>query len=724
MRKKIKKLSEYSVFYLVLLVNFFSILALSMFNYFVFLSSSQKTYRESFLNYNQKVTDLAFRNIDQQIMQVIYNIPQLYFSDTKQNDAFLKPQEEKLEGRAAEITNLISGLRLIQVSYPIIESMDLYYENTRTVVTGFSNVHFPGSIEELEKFLPWYQEFAQQDNDLYFMEESTDVYPAHEPVLTYVRRIAFPRWEGSGVVVALHISASVFSDYIDESVGCLKIQAPDRRILYQSSGHEDEAAENKTVLTYESSTTSLSYEYAIADSVLYADVNTTNRVFLFNFILSILFNIALLLAISRYSGRIYRERLVSLSEEAGMAIGAEYKSFDSSLQHLRKEIQSLSDTANSSKALRFQSAVRALILNRRSDETYTVLREYLNYQFCRVLMIQRSEVEKISLEQIQNQMDLWGRETECHILLTTMERGEVVGLANFPKEQENTVLPRLIEILPTYFGECRVAVGTLCLAEKEEIKKAYRSACEIARYWFIYPGKYVLYDADIQPGKLRDKGSHLKLFEAIEKDINTENLLEFKLHLEMLVVSFQSGSYTMNYCYSTLRDLVTMICRIIQHRGLDMWVMYGYDIREYYKQIRDIESFREWMNGVCEILLKNIRQKRAMIDTDGEFKSRLTALIEENLENDISLDLLCDKLSMRPDALSRVFKQVMGEGYTEYVKKQKLNRAIALMKDDYSIKEIAEKLGYSSSQYFIKIFKEVYGITPYQYKKNNFSEKS
>ena len=27
------------------------------------------------------------------------------------------------------------------------------------------------------------------------------------------------------------------------------------------------------------------------------------------------------------------------------------------------------------------------------------------------------------------------------------------------------------------------------------------------------------------------------------------------------------------------------------------------------------------MNGVCEILLKNIRQKRTMVDTDGEFKS-------------------------------------------------------------------------------------------------------
>lgn len=717
-----KKLSGFSVFYLVLLVNIFSIAALSMFNYFVFHNSSKKAYQDSFLTYNQNITNLAFRNIDQQILQVIYNIPQLYFAETKQNEPMLKPQEEVLEGRVTEIRNLVNGLRLIQVSYPIVKSMDVYYENTNTVVTGFSNIHFPKDREELEKYLPWYKKFEQQGSDLYFMEESSDVYPSREPVLTYVRRISQPRWEGKGIVVAIHISTSIFSNYIDESTGQLILQAPGERLLYQSAGYEKDEKGNQTVFSYESGATSLSYKYFIADSVLYAGIDTTNQVFLFNFLISILFNIALLMVISRYSGQIYRERVVSLSKEAGVEIGEEPKSFDSSVKQLREGIQTLSNTANSSKSLRFQSAVRALILNRKPDESYPILKSYLEYEFCRILIIQRAEGEILSPEQIQEHLELWGRENSCHFLLTTMERGEFVAIVNFPKAVEEEVRESLKEILMLYFGNCRITIGKRYMAEKEKLKEAYHSACETSRYWFIYRDQDVLMEDKIQPGRKREQGSHLKLFESIKKDINNENLLEFKLHMEMLIVSFQSGSYTMSYCNSTLRDLVTLIYQVIQHRGLDMWVMFGYDIREYYKEIRDIESFQDWMNSVCEILLKNIREKRIVVDIDGEFKHKLTALVEENLENNISLDLLCDKLAMRPDVLSRIFKQVMGEGYAEYVKKLKMNRAIALMEEDYSIKDIAEKLGYSSSQYFIKIFKEVYGITPHQYKKNHFSK--
>ncbi len=39
------------------------------------------------------------------------------------------------------------------------------------------------------------------------------------------------------------------------------------------------------------------------------------------------------------------------------------------------------------------------------------------------------------------------------------------------------------------------------------------------------------------------------------------------------------------------------------------------------------------------------------------------------------------------------------------------------------MKDIAYRLGYSSPQYFIKIFKETYGITPYQYKKRQDKKK-
>lgn len=34
---------------------------------------------------------------------------------------------------------------------------------------------------------------------------------------------------------------------------------------------------------------------------------------------------------------------------------------------------------------------------------------------------------------------------------------------------------------------------------------------------------------------------------------------------------------------------------------------------------------------------------------------------------------------MRPDALSRQFKQVMGKGYTEYIKEKKMARVLELL---------------------------------------------
>ena len=64
----------------------------------------------------------------------------------------------------------------------------------------------------------------------------------------------------------------------------------------------------------------------------------------------------------------------------------------------------------------------------------------------------------------------------------------------------------------------------------------------------------------------------------------------------------------------------------------------------------------------------------------------------------------------------------MGKGYAEYIREQKLGRAIELMDRGLNINAVAEQLGYSSAQYFIKVFKEEYGITPYQFKKNREKE--
>ena len=49
-------------------------------------------------------------------------------------------------------------------------------------------------------------------------------------------------------------------------------------------------------------------------------------------------------------------------------------------------------------------------------------------------------------------------------------------------------------------------------------------------------------------------------------------------------------------------------------------------------------------------------------------------------------------------------------------------RVLELLAEDCSVKDIAGRMGYHSPQYFIKVFKEIYGLTPYQYKKQKLGK--
>lgn len=729
-----------------LYINLFSITFLALFNYLVFHNLNSKAYLESFTAYNERITNLAFQNIDKQIMEAAIDIPQLYFSDTRQNEDTLIPQEEEIIGSPARIRGLVSQLEEIHKSYPYVASLDIYYEATHTIVTGFSRVHYVKQEKDIDQYLPWYEEFLKMNRDTAFLESPEGMYPTKEPVITYVKRISQSKWKDRGIIVAIHIMPSSFREYIDEEEGTLVITSPGGQLLYVTQGADREVAgdilrdikeekstaipklslkiddEAMTAFYSNSQKTNLNYVYYVQNSTFYADYNVRNRIFFMNFLISILFNLIILVAFSLFNHHAYKKRLLKVSKDAGIDLEDGKASFDHSLNALTQEISSLNETVKSSKPLLFQNAVRSLILNRRTEAAYERLNPYLNHDsVCTVILYYQDASGSNDLV-IRLQEVFLNRNDQYHGLFTTMEKGELVSVLVFEKEQFEQVYEDFTNCIINLIPECRMVSGAVFEMAKDSIKNSYKSANEVSRYRFIFTQKQILRYEDVDMEHRKGSGSHLKLFDAMERDINSENFLDFKYHFEGLTVSFKEGNYTIDYCLSTLRDLVTLLYQIMVQRQLDMWIVFGYDIREYYKQIEDIDQFNEWVADLCEVLLQNIRQKKKSVDVD--MQTRLLRLIDENLENDISLDFLSDQFGLRPDVLSRMFKQMMGKSYTEYIKEKKLNRAVELIGEGHSMKDIARMLGYNSPQYFIKIFKEVYGVTPYQYKKQKEAEEA
>ena len=93
--------------------------------------------------------------------------------------------------------------------------------------------------------------------------------------------------------------------------------------------------------------------------------------------------------------------------------------------------------------------------------------------------------------------------------------------------------------------------------------------------------------------------------------------------------------------------------------------------------------------------------------------------IEEHLSGEISTEELADAVGLSPFYFQRLFKRLVRKPVQEYVKLRRLAKVIESLKDmDRRILDVALDFGFSSHANFTRAFKETYGITPDEYRKN------
>lgn len=79
----------------------------------------------------------------------------------------------------------------------------------------------------------------------------------------------------------------------------------------------------------------------------------------------------------------------------------------------------------------------------------------------------------------------------------------------------------------------------------------------------------------------------------------------------------------------------------------------------------------------------------------------------------IGLDTLAEELQLSKYHLIRTFSAAVGITPNEYLNKVRIEQAMRLLRhSDLSVEQIAERVGYSSGSYFIKVFRKITGITP------------
>ena len=96
----------------------------------------------------------------------------------------------------------------------------------------------------------------------------------------------------------------------------------------------------------------------------------------------------------------------------------------------------------------------------------------------------------------------------------------------------------------------------------------------------------------------------------------------------------------------------------------------------------------------------------------------------QHVNEQISVPMLAEMVSMSPSRLAHLFKQQMGDSLIQMLSKLRLRHAARLLKyTALSVGEISVETGFQSQFYFSRAFKHLYGVGPKEYRKQLVAEK-
>jgi DNA-binding response OmpR family regulator len=186
-----------------------------------------------------------------------------------------------------------------------------------------------------------------------------------------------------------------------------------------------------------------------------------------------------------------------------------------------------------------------------------------------------------------------------------------------------------------------------------------------------------------------------ELCERLKKDIKTS-------HIPIILLTAKASDE------SKLQGLQT---------GADDYITKPFNTKILLARIKNLIDLRRGLQEKIQREMVLQPSEIAVSSVDQEFMKELKDAVEKNMsDEEFGVDKLAKILLLSRATLNRKSRAITGESANQFIQSYRLKRAAQLLKANFgNVTEVSFELGFSSSAYFAKCFREKFHQTPHSY---------
>ncbi|GIP17310.1 hypothetical protein J40TS1_29520 [Paenibacillus montaniterrae] len=263
-----------------------------------------------------------------------------------------------------------------------------------------------------------------------------------------------------------------------------------------------------------------------------------------------------------------------------------------------------------------------------------------------------------------------------------------------------------------------IAVTPLC-SDPYQLHTLYKQAREASLHRF-FEGRGAIIDMSKQHFEQKPHhfpiGKEKRLIEALKTGRQEEAKLLFsEIMEETRAYSIHTAQLTVKHLTATLENMVAEI-----ERNGSLQLGFGSELHvPRFENVETLEELTHDFHQLFDTIMSKLNEKRS--GKQEELIRKINEIIAQEFANPmLSLNYIADELGMSTYHISRVYRQQNSATIIDAINDYRMEHAKQLLTNtETSIAEISAKTGYTSSSYFHRMFKKLYGVTPSEFRKAN-----